>query len=439
MAKFDDVIGIALGLVRKSVAGAPPIHMVRDTNGALVVVLPDNAVPEQRWSELGQELDSALKPYSPGARRVLLSASDVLEPADVFDSPDKVPLEGEPNTWLIDRLITNQDWLRPPLIAVPPLPVLVAFSVKGGVGRTTALAMLSWYLARQGKDVLVVDLDLEAPGIGELLLSEMPSYGLVDWLIESANTEDGEMSLDECIGISPIGDDTAGRVRVLPAYGLDSKAYIAKLGRIYAPSIDSEGVVIGLAERLAKLLHTINGLMERPDVVLMDVRAGLHDIGSAAVTRLGAEVLFFARNDSQNWWAYRQLFDHLKHARTVENGMGDDDDLRWRLKMVAAQTEPREDVKRGWVSASYDVWNEFYDDETAGGNPDFQPEVFDRFSEEAPHYPLFISHDPTVRSFVLNDVALRPDWSYVVGVFGDFFKGAEDRLWSTSAEKKDSQ
>ncbi|AJY17320.1 AAA family ATPase [Burkholderia multivorans] len=439
MAKFDDVIGIALGLVRKSVAGAQPIHMVRDTNGALVVVLPDNAVPEQRWSELGQELDSALKPYSPGARRVLLSASDVLEPADVFDSPDKVPVEGEPNTWLIDRLITNQDWLRPPLIAVPPLPVLVAFSVKGGVGRTTALAMLSWYLARQGKDVLVVDLDLEAPGIGELLLSEMPSYGLVDWLIESANTEDGEMSLDECIGISPIGDDTAGRVRVLPAYGLDSKAYIAKLGRIYAPSIDSEGVVIGLAERLAKLLHTINGLMERPEVVLMDVRAGLHDIGSAAVTRLGAEVLFFARNDSQNWWAYRQLFDHLKHARTVENGMGDDDDLRWRLKMVAAQTEPREDVKRGWISSSYDVWNEFYDDETAGGNSDFQPEVFDRFSEEAPHYPLFISHDPAVRSFVLNDVALRPDWSYVVGVFGDFFKGAEDRLWSTSAEKKDSQ
>ncbi|EEE04397.1 conserved hypothetical protein [Burkholderia multivorans CGD2M] len=171
----------------------------------------------------------------------------------------------------------------------------------------------------------------------------------------------------------------------------------------------------------------------------MDVRAGLHDIGSAAVTRLGAEVLFFARNDSQNWWAYRQLFDHLKHARTVENGMGDDDDLRWRLKMVAAQTEPREDVKRGWISSSYDVWNEFYDDETAGGNSDFQPEVFDRFSEEAPHYPLFISHDPAVRSFVLNDVALRPDWSYVVGVFGDFFKGAEDRLWSTSAEKKDSQ
>ncbi|WP_321949810.1 KGGVGR-motif variant AAA ATPase [Burkholderia cenocepacia] len=439
MTKFDDVIHVALALVRKAVVGTPAIHLVRDTNGALVVVLPDDAMPQERWSELGQDLHDALKPYSPGARRVLLSVSDVLDPADVFDSADKVPVEGESNTWLIDRLITNQDWLRPPLVDVSSLPVLVAFSVKGGVGRTTALAMLSWYLARQGKDVLVVDLDLEAPGIGEILLSQMPSYGLVDWLIESVNTEVGEMPLDECLGISPIGDDTAGRVRVLPAYGVDSKAYIAKLGRIYAPSINNEGVIVGLAERLAQLLHTVDGLIERPDVVLMDVRAGLHDIGSAAVTRLGAEVLFFARNDSQNWWAYRQLFDHLKHARTVENGMGDDNDLRWRLKMVAAQTEPREDVKRGWVSSSYDVWNEFYDDETEGGHSDFQPQVFDRFSEEAPHYPLFISHDPTVRSFVLNDIALRPDWSYVVGVFGDFFKGVEDRLWSNSAEKKDSQ
>ncbi|MDN7927845.1 KGGVGR-motif variant AAA ATPase [Burkholderia vietnamiensis] len=439
MTKFDDVIDVALGLVRKTVAGTPTIHLVRDTNGALVVILPDNAIPEDRWNEFGNELHDALKPYSPGARRVLLSESDVLDPNDVFDSPDKVPVEGESNAWLIDRLITNQDWLRPPLIAVSSLPVLVAFSVKGGVGRTTALAMLSWYLARQGKDVLVVDLDLEAPGIGEILLSEMPSYGLVDWLMESASAGDNGVPLDEYIGISPIGDDMAGRVRVLPAYGADSKAYIAKLGRIYAPSIDSEGAIVGLAERLAKLLCAVDGSSERPDVVLMDVRAGLHDIGSAAVTRLGAEVLFFARNDSQNWWAYRQLFDHLKHARTVENGMGDDDDLRWRLKMVAAQTEPREDVRRGWISSSYDVWNEFYDDETEDGCSDFQPQVFDRFSEEAPHYPLFISHDPTVRSFVLNDIAVRPDWSYVVGVFGDFFKGAEDRLWPTPVEEKDSQ
>lgn len=429
MIRFDDAIAKALDTLKGAFDELPETYFVRDTNGALVVIVPDDLLPKEQLSSLAQRLHDELIPYSPGPRRVLLTAADVIEPSEIFQSPDRVPLFGVPNAWLIDRLVTNQDWLRPPLFERPPVPTLVAFSVKGGVGRTTALAMLAWHLARQGKHILVIDLDLEAPGIGETLLSNLPAFGLVDWLIEAANVPTENLTLSDAIGYSPIGHDTAGSVRVLPAYGEKTKEYIAKLGRIYAPSMNDAGELVGLADRLGLLLEHIAALADKPDAVLMDVRAGLHDIGSAAVTRLGAEALLFARNDAQNWWSYRQLFEHLRLSSSVKNGMGDDHDLRWRLKMVAAQTEPREDARRSWVNSSYEAWNTLYDDETVQEHSGFAPVVFDRDSSEAPHYPLFVNFDQGVRSFVLNNAELRPDSSFALGIFGDFFRGAEERLW----------
>jgi hypothetical protein len=179
------------------------------------------------------------------------------------------------------------------------------------------------------------------------------------------------------------------------------------------------------------LLGCIAEMTDSPDVVLVDSRAGMHDIGSAVVTRLGAEVFMFARDDKQDWWAYERLFDHLRHAPSVSEGMGNDTDLRWKLKMVAAQTPPREDARREYLDNSYRVWNRFYDDETAAdeGGRKFDPHVFDRDDVEAPHHPLFINFDVGVRGLSLVDPAARPEWGFVEGIFQDFFRGVELRLW----------
>ncbi|ANB78129.1 hypothetical protein AYM40_37780 (plasmid) [Paraburkholderia phytofirmans OLGA172] len=171
---------------------------------------------------------------------------------------------------------------------------------------------------------------------------------------------------------------------------------------------------------------------------MLDARAGLHDIGSAAVTQLGAEALLFARNDAQNWWAYKQLFGHLAGSEAVVHGMGRDSDLRWRLKMVAAQTPPVEDARRKWISASYSAWTQFYDDETAENVGDFEPVVFDRDSLEAPHYPLFINFDLGVRSLVLNNIEEKPEWTYVSGIFNDFFEKLEGRLFPSIEPEGDA-
>ena len=111
------------------------------------------------------------------------------------------------------------------------------------------------------------------------------------------------------------------------------------------------GKFSGLAERLLILLEQLNSSSDKPDAVLLDARAGLHDIGSAAVTRLGAEVFLFARDDYQSWQAYRQLFRHLNKSLSISLSMPDDD-LRWKLKMIGAQLEPTEAAPRRFEDTS---------------------------------------------------------------------------------------
>lgn len=438
---FDEVIPTALRLLNAQFgAVAYETTLVRDSFGTLSVVLPDGAIADTvGWNTLAKQLHDALGVYSPGENQVLLRQSDLIDPSDVIVSPDRIRLPDAQNTWLVDRLLTNQDWLREPLVECPPLPTAVAFSIKGGVGRTTAFALWAWYLAKSGKNVVLVDLDLEAPGVAGLLLGESrtPDYGLVDWLVEALVGQADENLLRECLIECDLARNETGRIRVLPAFGKKTEDYVNKLGRIYMPTFATEtGKFLGLADRLAMLLKQLANLQDRPDVVLLDSRAGLHDIGSAAVTRLGAEVFMFARDDYQSWQAYRQLFSHLNKSRSVAVGM-DDADLRWRLKMVSAQLEPTESAKRRFTGTCYGVWSdELYDsgvttdeEQTLRDSGQQVPQVFEQEQDNAPHSPLFVHFDLGVKGFDLINSENRPDWRVIEIAFGDFFSGASARLF----------
>src|SRR5215211_5457575 len=49
--------------------------------------------------------------------------------------------------------------------AATPGKILTFYSYKGGTGRSMALANVAWILASNGNRVLVLDWDLEAPGL----------------------------------------------------------------------------------------------------------------------------------------------------------------------------------------------------------------------------------------------------------------------------------
>src|SRR5580704_13816247 len=72
-------------------------------------------------------------------------------------------------------------------------PHIVGFySFKGGVGRTLAIVNVAYLMARRGRNVLLIDMDLEAPGLGVFLrtlgeLGDPAPADIID-LLSLANT-----------------------------------------------------------------------------------------------------------------------------------------------------------------------------------------------------------------------------------------------------------
>lgn len=409
---------------------------MRDVAGQVTAVLEDEVLEAAELEQLAAALDARLGRFSPGPQRVLLRRRDLIDEQDVLESPDRVRLPDADDAWLVDRLLTNLDWLRRPHLARQPVPVATAFSLKGGVGRSTAVAVWAWYLARQGYRVVAVDLDLEAPGLGSLLLDGLPAFGMVDWLVEALLAEPSQDPLDDCLAFTPVAEESEGVVQVLPAFGAKTRDYVAKIGRAYLPSLASSGAEIGLPERISHLIAALARRQDPPDIVLLDSRAGLHDIGAAAVTQLGAEVFLFARDEPQSWRAYRLLFEHLARSGGVRFGMPDDD-LRWRLKMVAAQVEKTEGAVASSLDSSYDAWSALYDDE--GKAPEAIPApTFVRDEPSAPHHPLTVFYEQGLRGAGLVDASRRPPWPVVEAAFGEFLEGATARLLSGSRTSRDA-
>ena len=82
--------------------------------------------------------------------------------------------------------------------ARPPLGrILTFYSYKGGTGRSMALANIAWLLASAGRRVLVIDWDLEAPGLhryfAPFLIDEevTGSEGLIDLVDDYSNAAIG--------------------------------------------------------------------------------------------------------------------------------------------------------------------------------------------------------------------------------------------------------
>jgi len=190
--------------------------------------------------------------------------------------------------WKYERRLSRQEWLEPakpttPLWELGNGPGIVTFySFKGGVGRTTALIACAWQLARAGKHVAIVDLDLEAPGLGAILGAET-ERGVVDFLVDCLATGSSDLTglITSATALGTDGDF----VRVVPA-GTLNQLYLEKLGRL--DFLGGQDGVDGspIEQALRKLLSALTKLTPRPDYILIDSRAGLHDLAGLSLHRL---------------------------------------------------------------------------------------------------------------------------------------------------------
>jgi cellulose biosynthesis protein BcsQ len=302
------------------------------------------------------------------------------------------------------------------------------------VGRSTALFLWGRELAAQGKRVLLLDLDLEAPGLGAQLLPDRdrPEFGVVDWLTEDLVGSPAAEAMVRNISLvarSPLADP--GYLYVAPATGKRSAehpgSFIAKLARAYL-GIDRE-YSEGFAARVRRLLEKLERTLE-PDLVLIDSRAGLHETAAAAILHLDADVLLFATDQPTVWEGYRYLLSQLAQMAHIRPARGDDD-WRLRLKMVYARASETQEALEGFRSRAYRLWLDcLYDEQPAGAED--EAFSFAETDEAAPHYPLVILNDSRFEQFnplehlsEVGSVAIRT-------VFGAFMDALADRVLDTS-------
>jgi hypothetical protein len=154
----------------------------RDLNGRVRLIAPHTAQEvEADRATLKRLADSMAERLGPHAYPPDSAILYEIERDPACQGAAPIPLEGHDNVWLVDRLTTESNWAQIAPGSKGP-PRIVFFSIKGGVGRSTALAATAWRLAQEGKRILVLDLDLESPGLSSSLLSpdRQPVYGITD-------------------------------------------------------------------------------------------------------------------------------------------------------------------------------------------------------------------------------------------------------------------
>ncbi|MEW6235688.1 MAG: AAA family ATPase [Candidatus Omnitrophota bacterium] len=400
---FEDALELALEKAKLAANISKEITLVRDFRGRIRLLLPGNKEDykedkEKQLFALCKELSKALANYGFPPERMALFSDDLVQDISSALSRDRLLIRQEQNIpiFLLDRQIIGHDWLRESFTGEISNPRVAFFGIKGGVGRSTALIIWAWRLAKQGKKVLIFDLDLESPGVSSTILpkSSMPDFGIVDWFVEDGVGQ-AENVEDEMAAASPLAQGLPGEIRIVPAYGSKTNEYLPKLARCYSDSAGETSESWG-----ARLERLVVGFEERlkPDIVILDSRAGIHDIAASAVTRMEALSLLFAVDSPQTWKAYEFLFHHWKQHPNLPK-------LRERLQIVASMIPEtgREEYVNRFRTNAWDLFRNHLYEEAEPNMPDAFS--FDIDDEDAPHYPLLVFWHRALQEF--NPIGIR--------------------------------
>lgn len=186
--------------------------------------------------------------------------------------------------------------------------VVTFYSYKGGVGRTMALVNIAHLLADMGKRVLVVDFDLEAPGLSSYgpfrCAGDHP--GLVEFVqtyLDDAAAPDVIEYIIECkTEKNPIWLMPAGRHKH-PGYAINYSAI--NWQELYR---DHEGFL--LFEDLRQQWAQYDG--QGFDYVLIDSRTGHTDIGGICTRQLPDAVVVQYMPNAQNIEGLRPILDSIR-------------------------------------------------------------------------------------------------------------------------------
>lgn len=220
--------------------------------------------------------------------------------------------------WATQAAQSRDDVAPPPKTRDEGPPIVVFFSFKGGVGRTTALTSFALRRARRGERVVAIDFDLDAPGLGTLLAADEQGttapWGVIDYLLERPH---GPVPLGDyihrCARPAVTGD---GAVEVIPAGRLDD-LYLTKLARV-----DLEITAPGAPHPFEELLREIH-VDIAPDWILIDARAGLSPAAGLLLSGICHLHVLVGTTSEPTFQGLERVVHHLGADRLDKGGQAD--------------------------------------------------------------------------------------------------------------------
>lgn len=279
-------------------------YIIRDVFGRISVYIVDEVVKEDLEESLKNSLISII------GEEWIYNVESV-EPNSTFVSQLKescILVEGTENVYFGERHITRLNWFGKENGKFKQKEmkskVVTFYSFKGGLGRTTSLVLTALQLVRKGKKVIVIDFDLEAPGLSSVLVPEdnqYSKYGLVDYLVE--NQISNTLDIDEyvyTIQDKSLKGSEGGELYVVPASNINDDStdlYLEKMGRIdfNTPKYNEKG------NPISNLINQLNERYE-PDFIFIDSRTGIHDVGGLTLTQYTdiAFLLFYGNKQNMS-------------------------------------------------------------------------------------------------------------------------------------------
>lgn len=191
------------------------------------------------------------------------------------------------------------------------LEVISFYSYKGGVGRTVALIQTAYNLARAGKRVLMLDLDIEAPSLHNLFSKQVNDpfsgvrYGVVDYLYHTVVQRRKDISSkDICCQLQL--NDIDGAMFLIPALKRMNKQYLYRIGRLQTEKIHDDQVFGQLFREIRQEFAI--------DLILIDTRAGFNPWGSLSLLALSTQVIFVAYPNEENIEGLNVAFEMMENV-----------------------------------------------------------------------------------------------------------------------------
>lgn len=252
------------------------------------------------------------------------------------------------------------------------MKTIAFYSYKGGVGRTLALSNIAIRLSNFGKKVVMLDLDLEAPGLQ--CKFENPGFtdkiekGIVDYIYEFAENQRVPKHIKEYL--YTLNSNFTKNLRLIPAGNPDSPNYWRKLSAINWHELlygdNSEGIsfFLDLKNKIEKEL--------RPDYLLIDTRTGITDISSLTISLLADTLVLLAANNKENIEGCRRI---VRSLLASQNNLQDKEkDIILALTRIPYPSSAEEKVREEIIVKNFQSHFEGIQ-YSSGKETDFKPVI----------------------------------------------------------------